>query len=238
VITKINITKMISDNGMRFTIKYINDIIEEKDNIVWIDIEKGGDNPIGYKKRQVINRVDVHRFPDNLGIKFFYDGGGNLFLNEDFIEKNVKYLYWSQDPADAILKKRIPIISALDPYGEEEWEDVPEKIRHNMKHVKKFVLNEEKTYNPIKDDHVMITYWLTGEPVPVKVLKVFRNNTYLVDFNVEGSTAAGAPNATIKNSDIISPYKPLKSPVGTGYISANTNMSIRQVHQVSNDMYL
>lgn len=113
-----------------------------------------------------------------------------------------------------------------------------EKIKHNMKHVKRFVLEEGKTYNPVKDDHVMITYWLTGEPVPVKILKVFRNNTYFVDFNVDGSTAIGAPNATIKNSDIISPYKPLKSPVGTGYISSNTNMSIRQVHQASNDMYL
>lgn len=104
-------------------------------------------------------------------------------------------------------------------------------------HVMSFQLFE-KQFSPNRGDYVMITYALTGEPVPVKIEKVYPNNTYLVSFNVDGSTAKGAPNQTIKNSDIISPYKPIRSPVGTGYISANTNMSIRQVHQVSNDMYL
>jgi len=107
----------------------------------------------------------------------------------------------------------------------------------NLKHLMNFQLFE-KTYNPVKDDYVMITYWQTGEPVPVQIKRVYPNNTYLVSFNVEGSSVKGAPEMTIRNSDIVSPYKPLKSPVGTGFISANTNMSIRQVHQVSNDMYL
>lgn len=99
----------------------------------------------------------------------------------------------------------------------------------------------ENQFNPAKDDYVMITYHLTGEPVPVRILKVYPNNNYLVSFDVDGSTAKGAPNATIKNSDIISPYKPVRSPVGTGYVSSNTNMQVRNtsnVNQVSNDMYL
>jgi hypothetical protein len=99
----------------------------------------------------------------------------------------------------------------------------------------------EKQYSPIKDDYVMITYAITGEPVPVQIKKVYPNNTYLVSFNVEGSTAKGAPDATIRNSDIISPYKPIRSPVGTGFISQNTNFQVRNttnVNQVSNDMYL
>jgi hypothetical protein len=109
-----------------------------------------------------------------------------------------------------------------------------------MKHVKSYQIFE-KQYNPIKDDMVMITYHLTGDPVPVKIVKVNRNNTYLVSFDIEGSLAKGAPDATIRNSDIISPYKPIQSPVGTGFISTNTNFQVRNtsnVNQVSNDMYL
>jgi hypothetical protein len=109
-----------------------------------------------------------------------------------------------------------------------------------LKHIMTFQIFE-KQYSPIKDDYVMINYQLTGEPVPVKILKVYPNNNYLVSFKVEGSTAFGAPDTTIRNSDIISPYKPIKSPVGTGFISANTNMQVRNttnVNQVSNDMYL
>lgn len=106
-----------------------------------------------------------------------------------------------------------------------------------MIHLKSFQLYE-KTYNPVKDDYVMITYHITNEPVPVRIMKVNPNNTYIVSFDVEGSPVKGAPQASIRNSDIISPYKPIKSPVGSGFISANTNMSVRNINQVSNDMYL
>lgn len=112
-----------------------------------------------------------------------------------------------------------------------------ERNNEGFNHVMSFQVFE-KQFTPNRGDYVTIVYALTGEPVPVKIEKVYPNNTYLVSFNVEGSTAKGAPNQTIKNSDIVAPYKPIRSPVGTGYISANTNMSIRQVHQVSNDMYL
>jgi hypothetical protein len=114
----------------------------------------------------------------------------------------------------------------------------PKNEKYN--HVMSFQLFE-KQFNPIKDDYVMITYSLTGEPVPVQIKKVFPNNTYLVSFNVDGSLAKGAPDATIRNSDIISPYKPIKSPVGSGFISSNMNFQVRNtsnVNQVSNDMYL
>jgi len=107
-----------------------------------------------------------------------------------------------------------------------------------MNHIKSFQLFE-KQFNPIKDDYVMITYSLTGEPVPVKIKEVLRNNTgYIVSFDVDGSTVKGAPDVRISNSDIISPYKPIRSPVGTGFISTNTNMVNFNSRQPSNDMYL
>jgi hypothetical protein len=97
----------------------------------------------------------------------------------------------------------------------------------------------EKTYNPAEGDYVQIEHPDSpGSLVPVKILKVYRNGSYNVDYNVEGSLCNGKGTGNIKNFQIMGPYKPLKSPVGTGFISANTNMSIRQVHQVSNDMYL
>ena len=100
----------------------------------------------------------------------------------------------------------------------------------------------EKRFSPAMGEYYTITYSLTGEPVPVKILKVFQNDTYFVSFDVEGSTARGAPNMTIKNSDIISPFKPIRSPLGSGFISTNTNTmqvgSTTNVNHVSNDMYL
>ena len=99
----------------------------------------------------------------------------------------------------------------------------------------------EKRFDPVKDDYVTITYDLTGDPVPVRILKVYPNNTYDVSFDVEGSVAKGAPNRNIRNSDIVSPYKPIRSPVGSGFVSSNTNFQVRNttnVNQVSNDMYL
>lgn len=112
-----------------------------------------------------------------------------------------------------------------------------ESYRHHVMSFKLF----EKRFDPVADEYVMINYHLTNEPVPVKIIKRYPNNTYLVSFNVEGSVVKGAPEATIRNSDIISPYKPIRNPVGTGYVSANTNMQVRNttnVNQVSNDMYL
>ena len=113
-------------------------------------------------------------------------------------------------------------------------------MKKKFNHVMSFQIFEAR-FNPAKDDYVMITYTMTGEPVPVRIVKVFPNNTYLVSFNVEGSVAKGAPDATIRNSDIISPYKPIRSPVGSGFISSNTNFQVSNtsnVNQVSNDMYL
>lgn len=113
-------------------------------------------------------------------------------------------------------------------------------MQKKLNHLLTFQLFEGK-YNPVKDDYVLITYHVTNEPVPVRIKKVFRNNTYLVDFNVEGSPVFGAPEMTIRNSDIIGPHKPIKTPVGSGFVAANMNMQVRNttnVNQVSNDMYL
>lgn len=106
-----------------------------------------------------------------------------------------------------------------------------------MNHLMNFQIFE-KQFDPMPGDFVQIIYWVTNEPVPVKIVKRYRDGSYDVSFDVEGSTAKGAGNKHIKNSEIFAPYKPIKSPVGTGFISANTNMSVRNVNQVSNDMYL
>lgn len=99
----------------------------------------------------------------------------------------------------------------------------------------------EKRFDPVKDEYVTVIYPITGEPVPARILKVYPNNTYLVGFDVDGSIVKGAPNMTIRNSDIISPYKNIRTPVGSGFMSINTNSQISNttnVNHVSNDMYL
>jgi len=107
----------------------------------------------------------------------------------------------------------------------------------NLKHLKSFKLFEK--YCPNVGDTVNIVYHVTGEPTPVKIKKILRDgNGYIASFDVPDGKFKGAPDQKISNSDIIGPAKMTQSPVGTGYISTNTNMSIRQVHQVSNDMYL
>ena len=111
-------------------------------------------------------------------------------------------------------------------------------MRNNLKHLMSFQVFE-KQYSPNVGDLVNITYFLTGEPTPVKIKEICREGSgYIVSFDVPDGKFKGAPDLKISNSDILGPAKTTQSPVGTGYISANTNMSIRQVHQVSNDMYL
>lgn len=106
-----------------------------------------------------------------------------------------------------------------------------------LKHVMSFQIFE-KRYDPVADEYFMINHSITNEPAPVKIIKRYPNNTYLVSFDIEGSVFRGSPNMTIRNSDIISQYKPIRSPAGSGFISSNTNMINTQVNQVSNDMYL
>ena len=108
-----------------------------------------------------------------------------------------------------------------------------------MNHLKNFQLFEKK-FNPNVGDLVTITYFLTGEPVPVKIKEVLRgNNGYIVSFDVEApGSMRGAPDAKIYSSDIISPYKSIRSPVGSGFVSNNTNMGNFNSRQPSNDIYL
>ena len=112
-----------------------------------------------------------------------------------------------------------------------------ETKNNNVKMITEFKLFE-KQYDPVIGEYYQIKYFLTGDLVPVKIIKRNPNNTYLVSFDVEGSLAKGAPEASIRNSDIVSPYQPIRNPVGSGFVSANTNMMNTQQKQVSNDMYL
>ena len=117
---------------------------------------------------------------------------------------------------------------------------MPNKTKYEFKHILDFKLFE-KMYQPNVGEYFTILYHITNEPTPVRIEKVYHNDTYLVSFNVDGSSAKGAPNQVIRNSDIISPYKSIRTPVGPGYITNNTNFQVRNtsnVNQVSNDMYL
>lgn len=235
---KLDFKEMILSKGMSYTADYLNNLLEN--NIVYKIIKSGdgGNKPV-IKRIKILRAEFVANYGKMGGIRLIFGeperGNAITTVRDVCYDMNYFNSLDSNKPRNRYLiyKEKKIIKSLEDPYGEEDWSEEFEKLNH----VKTFHLFE-KTYNPVKDDHVMITYWQTGEPVPVKILKTFRNNTYLVSFDVEGSPVKGAPEQTIRNSDIVSPYKPLKSPVGTGFISANTNMSIRQVHQVSNDMYL
>ncbi len=154
--------------------------------------------------------------------------------NEDNILPYLdKYYDWADKYGIKITTKQLEINNI------KEKIEKMKKTNENLHHVKSFQLFE-KAYDPGEGESVMITYWLTQEPVPVKIVKRYRNNTYLVSFDVEGSTARGAPETTIRNSDIISPAKEIRRVDGPGYISNNTNLNntIRNANQVSNDMYL
>jgi len=115
------------------------------------------------------------------------------------------------------------------------------KRNEKYNHVMSFQLFE-KTFSPAKDDYVQVEHPDSpGTFVPVKIIKTNRNGSYFVDYNVEGSLASGKGKGTIYNWQIVGPYKPIKSPVGSNFISTNTNFAVRNsrnVNQVSNDMYL
>ena len=67
----------------------------------------------------------------------------------------------------------------------------------------------------VEGDVVVIRYEITdGDPVltPVKIIKRFTPNKFLVSHNVEDSNFKNFPNLTIKHSMIISLFKELDKP--------------------------
>jgi len=186
----------------------------------------------------------IDLYMDYKGLYFKYDEKFETpyftLIDDDSIEgyKTIEYEDFikiiKKDFPEFMAKKLKRKITEDDPWGEDS---TFEKFNIYNHMITKFQIFE-KRFHPAVGEYYQINYWVTGEVAPVKILKVNPNNTYLVGFDVEGSSVRGAPNVVIKNSDIVAPYKPIRSPVGSGFISTNTNMSIRQVHQVSNDMYL
>jgi hypothetical protein len=69
----------------------------------------------------------------------------------------------------------------------------------------RFILEYKSFYKP--DNIVLIEYWYNRMVTPVKVLEK-RGNKYLVSHNISDSKIKNAPDEFIKNSDIISVYRP------------------------------
>jgi hypothetical protein len=68
----------------------------------------------------------------------------------------------------------------------------------------KFILEYKKYYK--EGDIILIEYWYNHMVTPVKILEK-RKNTFLVSHNISDSKIQNAPDETIKNSQIISPYR-------------------------------
>jgi len=69
----------------------------------------------------------------------------------------------------------------------------------------RFILEYKSFYKP--DNIVLIEYWYNRMVTPVKVLEK-RGNKYLVSHIISDSKIKNAPDEFIKNSDIISVYRP------------------------------
>jgi hypothetical protein len=75
---------------------------------------------------------------------------------------------------------------------------------------------------------VLIRYEITdGNPIvtPVKIVKKFSKNTFLVSHNIEESNMRNFPNLSIKYSDIIAPYQQLDSPMDNSNITTNPRIN-------------
>jgi hypothetical protein len=86
--------------------------------------------------------------------------------------------------------------------------------------------NSHSDYN--EQEIVLIRYEITkGDPIvtPVKIVKKFSNNSFLVSHNIEESDMRNFPNVAVKYSDIISPFKQLDSPMDSNYVATNPRIN-------------
>jgi hypothetical protein len=80
----------------------------------------------------------------------------------------------------------------------------------------------------IEQEIVLIRFEVTeGNPIvtPVKIIKKYTDNAYLVSHNIEDSNLRNFPDLKIKGSDIISPYQQLDSPIDSNWVATNPRIN-------------
>ena len=99
-----------------------------------------------------------------------------------------------------------------------------------MKYIKTYELfegiNGQNDYT--EGDIVVIRFEVTkGDPIltPVKIIKRFTRNKFLVSHKVEDSQLKNFPDIVIKHSMIISRYKDLDTPYNDTHITQNPRIS-------------
>lgn len=93
-----------------------------------------------------------------------------------------------------------------------------------MKYLINYKLYESYSdYNP--GDIVMIRYKLTGDITPVKIIKRYSKNSFLVSHKTEDSYFINAKDESINIKDIIGPYRQLDN-FGDATVSVTQNPTI------------
>ena len=93
-----------------------------------------------------------------------------------------------------------------------------------MKHIVEFKIFESYSDYNI-GDVVLIRYKITGDITPVKIIKKYSKNSFLVSHKNEESMFTGAKDETINISQIIGPYKQLDN-MGDTTMRATKNPAI------------
>lgn len=83
-----------------------------------------------------------------------------------------------------------------------------------MKDFNTFILKEGRI-DYREGDSVMIRYWLTGDIVPVKIVKKKAKNFYIVSHKLEDSHLHNAPDHGVRGSEILGLYKGVGDPVNS-----------------------
>jgi hypothetical protein len=106
-----------------------------------------------------------------------------------------------------------------------------------MKHLVQFKIFESYSdYN--QGDIVLIRYKITGEITPVKIIKKYSKNSYLISYNTEDSLYHNAKDEAVNISQIIGPYQQLDiSGDNTRRVTQNPaiNPKVDNIIAVSND---
>jgi hypothetical protein len=98
-----------------------------------------------------------------------------------------------------------------------------------MRHIQDFRTFEDNNHSDyIEQEIVLIRFEVTEDnPIitPVKIIKKYSNNAYLVSHNIEDSNIRNFPDLKIKGSDIISPYQQMDSPMDSTWVTTNPRIN-------------
>jgi hypothetical protein len=96
-----------------------------------------------------------------------------------------------------------------------------------MRYIQDFITFESNS-SYIEQEIILIRFEVTEDNAiitPVKIVKKYSNNAYLVSHNIEDSNIRNFPDVKIKGSDIISPYQQLDSPMDSNWVATNPRIN-------------